>query len=85
MPRTVTIVLLACMSMYALTIVLELIQSKNVKRLLLEAGAIAAVFVALNLTTGFPLIRVAFGGTPPDSDSGTKLFHAPNPLISNLH
>ena len=67
MPRTVTIVLLACMSMYALTIVLELIQSKNVKRLLLEAGAIAAVFVALNLTTGFPRIRVAFGGTPPEA------------------
>ena len=70
MPRTVTIILLVCMGVYALTIFLELIQSKSVKRFLWEAGALAAVFLALNLTTGFPRIRVAFGGTPPEAAIG---------------
>lgn len=65
MSPLITYVLLFFMALYALAIVWELIASRAVKWFAWQAVGLLAVVVVLNLATGFPAPRQAFGGASP--------------------
>lgn len=67
MPPITTYLILACMGLYALIIVVDLIRERAVKRALLAAAVLVAVAGLLHLATGFPEPShlQAFGGLGP--------------------
>ena len=65
MSPIVTYILLLFMGLYALVVLVELALSHAIKPFLVQVTALAALFALLNLTTGFPQPKRAFGGVSP--------------------
>lgn len=67
MQPVTTYLILACVGVYALLLIVDLIRREPAKRILLEAAALVAAAAILHVTTGFPKpsgLR-AFGGLGP--------------------
>ena len=65
MSPIITYTLLIFMALYGLIIIVELLVSRAAKRFIVQTALLLAVFILLNLTTGFPATRQAFGGVSP--------------------
>lgn len=65
MSPTITYLLIVFLGLFSLFIVIEFVLSRAVKIFIIQASILLAVILFLNVTTGFPAIRVAFGGVTP--------------------
>jgi hypothetical protein len=65
MSPIITYLLIIVMAVFALIIILELIFSRSFKKFLIQAVILLVAILILRMATGFPSIRVAFGGVSP--------------------
>ncbi len=67
MSSIITFALMVFMGLYVLTIIVDLIANRSLRRFLIEALILISFFVILNVATGFPASssRQAFGGVSP--------------------
>ena len=65
MSPIITYTLLLFIGLYGLTILIELVVSRTVKRFIVQIVILFGVVLLLNMTTGFPATRQAFGGVSP--------------------
>jgi len=70
MSPIITYTLLIFMASYGLFIIVELLVSRAAKRFILQAAILLGVFILLNVITGFPATRQAFGGVSPLASIG---------------
>jgi hypothetical protein len=63
MSPTITILLAACFAFYALTLLVEAVKGRFSSFILLQVGGLAAAFLVLHWSTGFPSPREAFAAT----------------------
>ncbi len=68
MPVPITRILIIVIACYGLIIIADLIFNRSrdaLIRCLIESALLVAVVAILNVTTGFPAAKQAFGGVPP--------------------
>lgn len=62
MSPLITYALLLALILYALTVIAELFVHRGLKKFIVQLILLLALTITLNLTTGFPAARQAFGG-----------------------
>ena len=65
MSPMITYLLMFFLVAYALFILIELILNRGWKRFAIQGIVLAGVILILRWTTGFPAMKIAFGGTSP--------------------
>jgi len=61
----VTYALVGCLSLLVAALVVEWARTRALRPFLVQLALVAAAVLILNLTTGFPVSRQAFGGASP--------------------
>lgn len=62
MAPIITYLLIVFLGLFGLLIIIELVLYRAVTKFIIQTAILLAVIVVLNMTTGFPSVRLAFGG-----------------------